>query len=363
MKRLVDVAHDRSNNFHLLRLLAATAVLFSHSFPLATGDISIEPLRRLIGCTPGSIAVDLFFLVSGLLVTISLVKRNSAADFARARFFRIWPALTVALLISVLVLGPAFTTLPIVDYLASFRTWRYLGQNLVLLHGIIYRLPGVFLHNPAPEAVNGSLWTLPSEIRCYLWLLAGWWVLRRLGGAAYFKYLVGAVWLALFAWHVHSLANVTLENSPARMYLMFCTGAALYLFRSAVTLSSRWLAVGLVAVVLAAVTGSGLLFGLAYTVVIPYAMLCAAYLPSGWVLKFNRFGDYSYGTYIFAYPVQQSLMASLPSLGIAGLFFASLGITTVLAVASWHFIEKPAMRLARRTEPASSPIARPAKAA
>ena len=100
MTPLSTVVHGRDNNFHLVRLLAASAVLLSHSFPLATGSVATEPLRALLGCTPGSIAVDLFFAISGLLVTMSLVRRNSVADFVRARFFRIWPALTVAIVLA-----------------------------------------------------------------------------------------------------------------------------------------------------------------------------------------------------------------------------------------------------------------------
>jgi peptidoglycan/LPS O-acetylase OafA/YrhL len=83
-------------------------------------------------------------------------------------------------------------------------------------------------------------------------------------------------------------------------------------------------------------------------------MLCLAYLPGGAILAFNRLGDYSYGTYIYAYPVQQALMALRPDLSAVPLFVLSFFVTLVLAVASWHFIERPATGLARR------PSAKPA---
>ena len=353
MKRLDDLAHGRNNNYHLLRLLAAAAVLFSHSFPLASGDKAGEPLRAQFGCTPGSIAVDLFFLISGLLVTISLVRRNSAGDFVRARFFRIWPGLAVALLLTIFVLGPFFTTLPTLAYFEARGTWRYLLQNLFLLRGIDYTLPGVFAGNPWPAAVNGSLWTLPNEVFCYLFLLASWLMLNAVGRLAFFKRAVTIAWLVLLALHVHALTHGTLEDSPVRLYFMFCTGAALYMHRSAIVLS--WIALLVVAIVVAASAGHGALFGLACSLGLPYATLCLAYLPGGAFLAFNRLGDYSYGTYIYAYPVQQGLMALRPDLSAVPLFVVSFFVTLVLAVASWHFIEQPATALARR------PSARPAR--
>ena len=349
MKRLADVVHGRQNNFHLLRILAALAVLFSHSFPLATGDEKDEPLRASLGCTPGSIAVDLFFVISGLLVTTSLMRRASASDFAKARFFRIWPGLIVAVLLTLFVLGPIFSSHAPADYFRSTDTWRYLYRNVVLLRGIDYVLPGVFEANPWPKAVNGSLWTLPLEVTCYLLLLASWFLLDKARLPVKFKSLVAAAWIGLLAWHFKGLASDTLEHSAGRLYFMFSTGAAMYLFRDRIPLSWRVLAAAIVVLVASGfAAGSGWPFGVVYSFVLPYAMICLAYLPGGPLLRYNRLGDYSYGTYIYAYPVQQSLVAALPGLAPLPLFAAATAGTLCLAVISWHVIEKPALGLARR---------------
>jgi peptidoglycan/LPS O-acetylase OafA/YrhL len=354
MLRLARIVHSRDNNFTLLRLLAACAVLLSHAFPLATGDRASEPLRAALGCTPGSIAVDLFFLISGMLVTASLLRRDSARDFVRARFLRIWPALTVVVLLMVFALGPAFTTLPLGRYFAERETWRSLGKNLVLLRGIGYTLPGVFASNPSPGAVNGSLWTLPNEVKCYLVLLAGWWILRQLRAVRHLGRVVALLWIALLAWHLRAIWHGTLEDSAPRLPWMFCTGAALYLFRERVRLSAAAGAVAFAALLASALV-SPRAFPFVYSLTLPYLTLCAAYLPRGRILAFNRFGDYSYGTYIFAYPVQQSLMALFPSLGVGGLFAGSLVVTLALAVASWRFIEEPAIGLAHRRRAPTAP--------
>jgi peptidoglycan/LPS O-acetylase OafA/YrhL len=347
MLRLIDVVHGRNNNFHLLRLVAASAVLYSHSYPLSTGERHSEPLRAAYGCTFGSIAVDLFFLISGMLVTMSLVRRHSSMDFIRARFFRIWPGLTVAVLLSIFVLGPALTTVPLSTYFSSSETVRYLVFNLFLLKGVAYVLPGVFATNPWPGAVNGSLWTLTSEVKCYMALLAIWMLLRRLGAVARLDRVIAALWIVLFAWFVWTLRTKSVEESPARLWLMFCSGGALYVWRELIVLSA-WGLLALTAV-LALSSGHSLVFGIAYAVALPYVMLCTAYLPRGRILQYNRLGDYSYGVYIYAFPVQQCLIHLWPGLGPIGLFGAALCATLALAVLSWHIVEQPATRLARPT--------------
>ena len=354
MIRLNDVVHGRNNSFHLLRLIAASAVLYSHAFPLATGDPEAEPLRATFGCTFGSIAVDLFFLISGMLVTMSLIRRSSAVDFAKARFFRIWPGLAVAVMAVILILGPALTTQPLSAYFTSKETAKYLVLNLTLLKGVAYVLPGVFATNPWPNAINGSLWTLPSEVRCYLVLLAVWIVLGQLRRSARFGWAITCCWIALFAWFAWSLRTHTLEDSPARLWLMFCSGAIIYVWRERVVLSaSAFLALVFVLCVSA---GHSFAFGLIYTLGLPYLMLCAAYLARGRILEYNRLGDYSYGVYIYAYPVQQTLMHVWPGFGPIDLFGAAMPITLALAVLSWHFVEKPALTWARprRGAPASA---------
>lgn len=351
MIKLADLVHGRNNNFHLLRLLAASAVLFSHAFPLSTGDRLSEPLRKAFGLTPGSVAVDLFFLISGLLVTISLLRRQSAIDFIKARFFRIWPGLTVAILLTVFVLGPVFTTVSWHDYFFSRVTLKYVIKNLLLVTGVVYTLPGMFAHLPWKSGINGSLWTLPAEIRCYLCLLASWVGMIRLGRPDWLRLGIGALWLALLASHLYAMLveHKVLEDSPTRLYFMFCTGAAFYVFRSSVRLSWTALAVAVAALILA--SPLPIPFELAYTFAVPYIAICLAYLPTGPILGFNRLGDYSYGTYIYAFPVQQTLMAVFLTLTPTALFLASLPVTLILAVLSWHFIEEPASKLARRAAP------------
>jgi len=334
----------RDNNFNLMRMLAALAVLLSHSFPLALGPRAVEPFQASLGMTLGTLAVGIFFTISGYLVTASLVSRPSLADFALARARRIYPGLWVAIALTVFVLGAGFTTLDLDDYLSHPRTWFYVLKNGTLLFGFVDRLPGVFADLPYPGVVNGSLWTLPIEVRLYVALAAVqaallWWRRRRPGAP------IGPVLVALAASCVVTVAWQCAESSSAlRFSAMFFVGAVLQLYRHRIPFSVPGLAAGVALLAVGSIdTG---LFALAFVSAGAYVVLCLAYLPGGWLRRYNRLGDYSYGLYIYAFPVQQLVVLAMPGIGVAALFAASAAGTLVLAVLSWHLVESPVLRRA-----------------
>jgi peptidoglycan/LPS O-acetylase OafA/YrhL len=123
--------------------LAAFAVLLSHSYALVLGTSAAEPLHDLLGMTPGTIAVDIFFITSGFLVTGSLLTRKNTFEFIWARFLRIYPALIVMVLPVTLALGLFFSSVPLMSFLTSKETLRFLAKNSTLInseHHIIYRV-------------------------------------------------------------------------------------------------------------------------------------------------------------------------------------------------------------------------------
>ena len=153
---LADLAKGRDNNFNLIRFIAASLVLFSHSYPLAMGNGFPEPLSNSLGTSWGSIAVDVFFVASGFFIAASFSLKSSFKSFAMARILRIYPALIITTLLTVFVLGPLFTSLSLFDYFSHSQTYQYLIKNTTLLTGIEYYLPGVFTDTPYNQAVNGS---------------------------------------------------------------------------------------------------------------------------------------------------------------------------------------------------------------
>lgn len=147
MNTFGDLASRRNNNFNLIRMLAATAVLMSHSYPLALGHDAVEPLSDWIGLSLGELAVITFFCVSGFFISLSRDRAGSTVDFSTARFLRIYPGLTLVLLLSAFLIGPLFTTLSASEYFRSGETYGYLTHNLTLF-SMKFQLPGVFENTP-----------------------------------------------------------------------------------------------------------------------------------------------------------------------------------------------------------------------
>lgn len=157
----------RENNFDFIRIAAAYLVLFSHCWPLFGREP--EFLSALLNYeTGGGLAVSIFFFTSGYLMCGSLLRRDDLFHFVMSRSLRILPGLAVTVLFCGFVVGPAYTELSLRDYFGQPATWLYL--NNMVIFPIRFPLPGVFMHNPAQASVNGSLWTLPIEVACYILL-------------------------------------------------------------------------------------------------------------------------------------------------------------------------------------------------
>jgi peptidoglycan/LPS O-acetylase OafA/YrhL len=337
-----DYSGSADNNFNLIRLAAAIMVIFSHSYALLLpgGD----PLNRLLGMDASFIAVNAFFAISGFLITASYCRNASLVTYFEARVLRIFPGLFAAVLWCALLIGPLFTTMSLREYFAHRSIWQFITINSTLISNGIqlkYLLPGVFAGNPCSQAVNGSLWTLPYE----LWMYIG------LGGLGALGFLrtrwignLGAATLLLFPVIMpgHELSRWA---NFERFGLYFLLGVVCYLNRDRIPLSGvASLTLGVATVFLY----KTILFSSMFTVALVYGLFWLAYRPSGWIRKYNDLGDYSYGTYVYAFPVQQSLITLIPSLHPLALFPLASLVTLTLAALSWHFLENPALSLKRR---------------
>jgi len=343
---LLSYAHSRDNNFNLIRFVAAFLVLYSHSFALVIGSGDAEPLRATLGMTWGTIAVDLFFITSGFLITSSFLIRDNLIAFVWARFLRIYPALIVAIFLTVFGLGLFFTSLKTSDYLSDFQTLKYLIKNCILFFGVEHTLPGVFLETPYKQAVNGSLWTLPYEVKMYLLLVLILVCVRFLSSRLEFitiRNSILVIALASVILHLFNNSYSVLPEKFVRLFSMFFVGAAFYIWKDKVRLSSKALLIGLPLLAIASVHKDAFL--VVYCLLLPFLVFYLAYVPKGFIRGFNRLGDYSYGMYIYAFPVQQSIVALLPGLSVLTMIVVSFAITLVLAVLSWHVVEKRSLKM------------------
>ncbi|MBK7470513.1 MAG: acyltransferase [Betaproteobacteria bacterium] len=338
-----DAALGGRNNFHLIRLGAALLVLLAHCFHLL-GRAGEEPIGRWFVWLDASVlGVATFFLVSGLLVARSWDLRRDLARFLAARALRIVPALWLALALSVFCLGPALTALPLADYFRNAGTAGYLLWNAVLRPQ--YLLPGVFEANPVP-GVNGSLWTIPLEVVMYAILgIAGWlgFLAPRHAVAAVRERmrprpLAGAALLLLA-----SALAVKVLWTGAQYYTLagyFLLGVLCYRLRHL----WRWRLVHAALLAVIAVAAARTWAGpLLLPVAIAGAILTLALHPSlRMPMTWWHRHDYSYGTYLYGFPVQQALIAC----GVREpllLFICAVPLTLGCAAVSWHLVERPAL--------------------
>jgi len=342
--KLSDVVYSHENNFNLIRFLAAYAVLFSHCFVLVTGSGSNEPLVTTLNYSLGGIAVDIFFVTSGFLVTGSLLRRNNFIAYFKARALRIYPALWVVILLTVLVLGPLLTTASLEDYFSDSGTWRYLYRNITILPFTGYHLLiGVFENNPYPAIVNGSLWTLPAELASYIAVASLWLLCSKLfkNSKKAMTVIVIALTLILLTCFYLSKLDILAPRNGFRLYFYFFAGASFFLLAGSITLDH--VKASFIGILLLATSIFTDKFYYIYVPLMIYLTMYFAYVPGGVLRKFNLVGDYSYGIYIYAFPVQQSLIFLMPEISIFAMIFYASIITVSCAILSWHLIEKKAL--------------------
>lgn len=338
----------RANNFDALRLVAAASVMFSHAFLIAEGTEAHEPLILLTGRQSilGLAGVFVFFTISGFLVTQSFETSASPLRYLAKRALRIFPGLFAALVLSALVLGPLVTTLPLAAYFRRPEIYGYVVGN-TLLDTRVHELPGVlFVDNPVGLEVNGSLWTLRYEFMMYLTVLV-LGVLRLLD----LRILLPLLALGLACLQVDGLEFL---GTWGWLLAFFAIGMALYKLRHTRIFDGR----------IALIAAAGLVASVPLRQFIQLFPLFGGYLAIYLALARRlphipaaRFGDLSYGLYIYGWPVEATVMHL--SGGHAAwwqVFLPALPIAAAIAWLSWHLIEEPMLRLKSRPSVARDPL-------
>jgi peptidoglycan/LPS O-acetylase OafA/YrhL len=337
----------RQNNFDTLRLIAAISVIFSHSFWIAEGTQDREWLILLTGhqCILGLVGVFVFFAISGFLVTQSFEQTANPLHYLAKRALRIFPGLYVAMLVSAFVLGPLVTTLPLGAYLSRPEAYEYVIGN-TLFDASVHELPGVsFMDNPVGLEINGSLWTLRLEFMMYLMVL----------GLGLLRLLTVRAALLLLAFGVACLHFRMLDELEKWGWFFellsgwgwllgfFAAGMVLYKLRHTRILDGR----------IALLALAGLALSVPLRQFIPLFPVFGCYLALWLALNARlpvvpaaRFGDLSYGLYIYGWPVEQAVIWLYG--GHAAwwqVFLTALPIAAAVAFLSWHLVEHPMLRL------------------
>ncbi len=339
---LGDRLLTRDNNLNLIRAIAATAVLVSHAFPIALGTGTPEPFEATVGASLGHMAVLVFFAASGFLITASYQRSATLGAFAAARAARLLPGLAVSVILVALVLGPLVTTLTAGAYLTDPRTWTFIVRNIIT-YPVQYTLPGVFETNPYPS-VEGSIWTLCYEIACYVGVviagLTGLLARRALATAALIGWIgVGQSLDQAGTDTIYQLDQLLNLSQPFAIGMLAC------LWRDRLPLSFLVLSALIAAAALLRATP---FYDTILVLALSYGTLLLALRPGGPVRAYNRLGDYSYGIYVYAFPIQGLMVWAFgPQTPLMNMVTA-FPLTLACAVLSWHLIERPALRYVRQ---------------
>jgi len=333
---LNQILNPRNNNFDLFRLVAALLVIYGHAYAFVPNAVNTDLVARLLGFDySGSLAVKFFFMLSGLLVTASLLNRPHVVEFVVKRAARILPGLFICMCVSVFIVGPWFTTLPMVEYFSHGQTWKYLIDN-TLLYEIQWRLPGVFAERK--YGLNGSLWTLPLEAVCYLFLAAfyalGVWRFLWLANLV----LLGVIFLS-FA--MPQFLPSLFSNNPDAHLLpgCFALGALFATNQNNISISAKGVFVlGLCSALL---WSTAMKVGLFYVFFFYACLYASSRKPV--VEKLKIPADPSYGVYIYGFVIQQCLGQLFPEEGIVFHQLTAAVVAIMAGTLSWYLIEKPGM--------------------
>lgn len=342
-----------TNNLDAMRLLAALAVIVGHSFTL-TG---VAAAPRVLGIPIHSLGLYAFFAISGYLISTSWHRNPNLVAYLTNRCLRIFPALILVVLATTFLIGPAVSVLSSIDYFRSDLVYKYL-LNIFLTAQ--YQLPGVFETGHRSTAVNGVLWTLGLEFICYLTIAAIGILLRgrRLWGYAAFAII--AVGFAL----VPGGVPATSWMGPAgTTWAFFAVGALLsaapkgcFTRKSLVVVIPIWIVITA-------------LFPAAATFVawfaLPFTVLALGLSSTPGIRSLGRFGDLSYGMYLWGFLVQQLVIEWFNPLPWFANTSLVIVVTGAIAFASWHLVEKralahkikvPSPEKRTRAKPSPSPV-------
>jgi len=328
----------KNNNFDLIRLILASIVVFVHNYRLSQNN-NLFFLEKYLS---SQLAVNLFFTISGFLITMSFINSPTVTVYFEKRARRILPAyVTVILFCS--IAGFFLSPYKFSEYF-TFDLLKYLMSNLIFLNNLQPDLPGVFSSNYL-KAVNGSLWTIRFELLCYMFVPIYIIFLIK-----WSKKLLLPIYLITYIFFIYSLVRGSLINSSfvklfieqfSQLLFYFVNGMVIFYIWPYVKKQSLMLfIISSIGVILSRVLNLGFVEPVFLSIIVIYFACSFKFLGN-----FSKFGDFSYGIYIWHFPIIQTLIyLDFYRKNAYAALFLSLSLTLIFAFVSWHTIEKPFLR-------------------
>ncbi len=329
--------HDGHDNFFTpLRFIFAFMVLIGHGILIAARDLGAEP-NIFYHYTMSYLAVNLFFIASGFLVTKSMLYRGDMPEFSSARILRIFPALAAHVLLVMFVMGPFVTKLPLWEFFTHPQFWTQPFQVLSFFDTKM-ELPEALIGNNETLA-SATLWTLRYEVLAYIgtaiafslgFMRKKWMLLAQ--------FIVCAIaWIVGQSFGLFEHVPATIQNL-ARFGVCYGLGATIFAYRERI----KFHILGVVGVTIAAALTNGTaLFEVTTAIMLAYFVFWAAYIKIPKLNGLQKVSDISYGVYIYHWAIMQWINYINPEIGALALLAIGAPLTILISIASWRLIEKP----------------------
>jgi len=350
---LGDLSNTRNNNFDFIRLLLSFCVIITHSYIIIdrsdNNELFLQLTRDQISIA--TLAVNYFFVISGFLICASWINSKSTSDYFRKRILRIYPAFIVVVLFTIFVVGPLGTT-DLAGYFSSPNTYKFFIRQIFFHKDPL--LYGTLNNGGTPSLPLGSVATLRYEVAAYIMVA----VMGMLG--LFRNRYIHIVLLVVAIVVYNTLPNHVFLKLPffgslggymTRLATYFLSGLCFYMYRDLIP-HNRPLFFGALALLVGAcIMGQGLHWIL--PICATYLLFYFAYSRTINVHNFAKYGDFSYGVFLYGYPVQQLLWYYFPNVKQPMLqAIVAMIISCGFAALSWHFVEKPFLRLkSKRNSP------------
>lgn len=321
------------NNFDGVRIGLALIVVFAHLYALS----QLPDFKFFETIFDSNFAVKGFFAISGFLVTKSYTTSSSVFEYAGKRFRRIYPAYLTAVLLC-LVVGSYATTLSILDFFKSPQTIKYLISNATFLNFLQPTLPFAFDNNPI-QALNGSLWTIKVEVMLYFCVPPLVYLSKRFGALKVFSivFFLSITWVYFFEFvYSGSKGEEIARQFPGQLSFFAC--GSLLAINGKILLKIKKIFLFSLLILFSTDNPYAkiLIDPIAYSTIVIF--LSTIKFKN---LNLGKYGDISYGIYLYHFPIIQLLIfLGLFEKNVWLGFFSTFILTISAALASWHLIEK-----------------------
>ncbi len=343
-KTVAELLERNNNNLDLIRLICAVFVIWGHVPAFMVGVHNFDVFTEVFPFTyMGAVAVKVFFFISGLLVTNSLLRHGDWRKYVISRFFRIYPALLVCVFLSVIVCFLLWFKegVSVAQYIHD--AFRYI-RHIASLHFVVGIENVSFMTNRAQEhsaALNGSLWTIPTEVAMYMLLLGVWLFSTSFIKSKRILIIIGAFFVVS---PIFCRVYGTSEEEHRWLISMFFSGSLFAIFADEIRMDCK-LPVGFFICALLLKENVDLWHLLAYLSLVTFFVWLSGV---GFIRKVKIPCDISYGVYLYGWPIQQFVLYKFPEIGYSLYLFVSIVFSMIFGFYSCVLIERPCIKFGKK---------------